>query len=178
MSAAQVGADSTAPELDTEEYPGRHWLDGLAAWGASLLAHGLIALALASISWVIVTESQLDLVSEAPIAEPDELKYVIDPAISQFVGTNTPLKAAGAALAVAQKRGLEANPGELRHVEEELSPSLPMISNSISYDDPSSLLASDDGGVGDRGRRLSLRRVLPNQIAQDCCQLARNSSSF
>ncbi|MEO2036698.1 MAG: vWA domain-containing protein [Planctomycetaceae bacterium] len=128
MSAAQVGADSTAPELDTEEYPGRHWLDGLAAWGASLLAHGLIALALASISWVIVTESQLDLVSEAPIAEPDELKYVIDPAISQFVGTNTPLKAAGAALAVAQKRGLEANPGELRHVEEELSPSLPMMS--------------------------------------------------
>ena len=127
MNAAAADADPGAQEPATDGFAGSGWLDDALAWGVSLLAHGLIALVLASVSWVIVVESQFELTSVVQLEEPVIEEYVIDTEISQVVGTNSPVNIEGASLAVAQNRGLETHPEQIRHIEEEVNPSLPMV---------------------------------------------------
>jgi len=130
VSTAQADANSGAqdPSAETEEFiTTAAWFGDIPAWGISLLAHGVILLALTSISWVIVTESTVELVSEVPVDETIVQKYVIDTEISQVVGTNSPLKMDGASLAVASNRGLETHPEEFQHIEDQINPTLPMM---------------------------------------------------
>ena len=130
MSTAQADVNSGPqdPSAETDKHiTTPAWYDDIPAWGISLLAHGAILLALTSISWVIVTETTVDLVSEVPLDKIIAQEYVIDTEINQIVGTNSPLKIDGSSLAVASNRGLETNPEELQHIEEQVNPTLPMM---------------------------------------------------
>jgi len=129
VSAAQADANPSAQKVDleSETNSGGAWIDDLPAWGLSLLAHAVIALVMMSVSWVIITESKIELSSEAPVDEAAVQEYVIDTEISQVVGSNSPLKMDGASLAVAQDRGLETHPEELQHIEQEINPTLPVM---------------------------------------------------
>ena len=130
MSTAQADANSGPqdPSAKTDKYiTTPAWYDDIPAWGISLLAHGAILLALTSISWVIVNESTVDLVSEVPVDKLIPQEFVIDTEINQIVGTNSPLKIDGASLAVASNRGLETHPEKLQHIEEQINPTLPMM---------------------------------------------------
>ena len=61
---------STEEDLEFEPHDGWTWLDDVPAWGISLLIHGALGLALMSISWVIVSETRVELTSEVT-AETD-----------------------------------------------------------------------------------------------------------
>ncbi|MCH2211824.1 MAG: VWA domain-containing protein [Fuerstiella sp.] len=123
MSATH--ADPNSGARDTGSDAG--WLNDVPAWGLSLLVHGLLALGLGSVSMVIVAESRLDLTSTVPAEEPLIPEYVIDTEITQVIGTNSPMKIPGASLAIAQTSGLESHPDQMRYIEEEISPALPMV---------------------------------------------------
>jgi len=123
VSAAHADPDSMTQDAGTDA----GWLEDIPAWGFSLLAHGVLALGLASVSIVIVAESHLELMSVVPVEEPIVPEYVIDTEITQVVGTNSPMKMNGATLAIAQNRGLESHPEKIHHIEQEISPTLPMV---------------------------------------------------
>jgi len=118
------------PDVDpqeVEEHSAPAWVDDMPAWGISFVAHVLIAVGLASISWVIVSETELQLTSEAPVEEPIIEEYVIDTEISQVVGSNSLMKIDGASIAAAQDRGTENHPEEIEHIEEVINPTLPIV---------------------------------------------------
>lgn len=123
MSTAD--AESTTPEASSTT--GGAWLDDVPAWGISLVAHAIIGGVLASISWVIVSESSLELTSEVPFEEPVVQEYVIDTEIAEVVGSNSPLKIDGPSLAAAQHRGLDTHPETIQEIEQDLNPTLPMV---------------------------------------------------
>lgn len=122
-----VPADAETQAVEPDDTSGGAWLDDIPAWGISLAAHVVIGLILASISWAIVTETKLELTSEVAFDEPVVQEYVIDTEISQEVGTNSHLRLDGASLAAAQQRGEDTHPEEIQEIEEDLNPSLPMV---------------------------------------------------
>ena len=135
MSTAHADTDPGRPDLHADQITGAAWLDDMPAWGISLLAHGLIAVTLASISWVIVSETQqYELTSVVQVEEPPLPEFVIDTEISQVAGSMNPMKVDGASLAVAQIRGLETHPEEIQPLVEEIDSSVPMM---LTLPDPS-----------------------------------------
>ncbi len=143
MRTAPVDAEPEAPDSDTQQCASAAWLDDMPAWGISLLAHGLVAMALASISYVIIAETQYELASEVPVKDPLLPEFVIDTEISQVVGSMSPMKVDGASLAVDQIRGLETHPEEIQPVDEEIHPSLPMMT-TLPIPSEAELLAAVD----------------------------------
>ena len=135
MSTAHADTDPGRPDLHADQITGAAWLDDMPAWGISLLAHGLIAVTLASISWVIVSETQqYELTSVVRVEEAPLPEFVIDTEISQVAGSMNPMKVDGASLAVAQIRGLETHPEEIQPLVEEIDSSVPMM---LTLPDPS-----------------------------------------
>ena len=127
MRTAPVNAEPGASRSNTQQYVNTAWLDDIPAWGISLLAHALAAIALASISWAIITETQYDLTSEVLTQDPLLPEFVIDTEISQVAGSMSPMDVDGPSLAAAQIRGPETHPEEILPVDGEINPSLPVV---------------------------------------------------
>ena len=105
------------PALSWDWLDARSWLPLMPAWGLSLLVHGVIALLLMSISYVIVQEAEFRITSELPTEETVEREFVVDAEITQVAGNVSHLDLAGASLATAQNSGLEVS-----HTVPELEP--------------------------------------------------------
>lgn len=116
---------STEEDLEFEPHDGWAWLDDVPAWGISLLIHGALGLALMSISWVIVSETRVELTSEVTAeTDPVPVEYAIDTEVSQEAGNKSLMQLDGASLATAQHRGLETHPEEVVELEQETDPTL------------------------------------------------------
>jgi len=112
-----------------EETAIRAWLSDVPAWGISVVAHGLLAIVLTSISWAIITEKRVELTSEMPVENeplPVQFEYAIDTEISPEAGANSNLNLAGASLAVARSRSAESQAESIPELRREVEPTLPM----------------------------------------------------
>ena len=126
MSLAQA---SNEPERDFVEPDGEGaaWLDNMSAWAISLMLHGLIAVLLMSISWAIVTETEMLLTSEWSFEETRIDEFVIDTEIPEQIGSNSPLNLAGPSLATAQQQGPETQREAIERIEELINPPVPTV---------------------------------------------------
>ena len=88
-------------------------LSDMPAWGISLVVHIGIIIALMSITWVIETQSELELTSTIDLDEVRQEEYVINTEISEEIGSESSLNIAGPSMAAAQHTGFD------NHVEQE-----------------------------------------------------------
>lgn len=120
MSTVQAGSQPisvTAPEFDT----GGVWgmLYDMPAWGISLLVHIGVLMALMSITWVIDSEAEVEIMS---VIEPEDVRqeeYVIDTEVTDNIGSKSDLNIVGPSMAAATKSGLD-NHLEVQELEEQI----------------------------------------------------------
>ncbi|MDG1896664.1 MAG: VWA domain-containing protein [Fuerstiella sp.] len=119
MSTLEVTSSQTLTADDTD-VDGGVWdmLYDMPAWGISLLVHVAVLIALMSITWVIETQSEVEITSTF---EPDEVRqeeYVIDTEVSEEIGSDSSLNIVGPSMAVAQSSGIDNHREESERINE------------------------------------------------------------
>jgi hypothetical protein len=119
VSTLEVTSSQTLTVDDTD-VDGGVWdmLYDMPAWGISLLVHVAVLIALMSITWVIETQSEVEITSTF---EPDEVRqeeYVIDTEVSEEIGSDSSLNIVGPSMAVAQSSGIDNHREESERINE------------------------------------------------------------
>lgn len=122
MSTAHAGRTQPVNPLDVADGdPGIFaLLYEMPAWGLSLVVHLGILLALASYSFVIIIEPELELTSDVPPEEIRQEEFVIATEPTETIGSQSDLNIVGPSMAAAQHQGLDNHREQLDRLEERL----------------------------------------------------------
>jgi len=93
------------------------FLDGIPAWGMSLLVHVGIILGIAMISLPEIILPDFNLTSTVEIEEPQQVEYVLDTQPTEALGSKSDLNIASPSAAIAQHRGLDNHREEVERIE-------------------------------------------------------------
>ena len=113
-NSATSGAADETPE---EGVVAASFLDGIPAWGMSLLVHLGIIIVVAMISLPEISLPEFNLTSTVETEELQQVEYVLDTEPSENLGSKSDLNIASPSAAVAQDRGLDNHREEVERLE-------------------------------------------------------------
>jgi len=108
------GPAETVPEEGTVAVS---FLDGIPAWGMSLLVHLGIIIVIAMISLPEIILPEFNLTSTFEPEVPQQVEYVLDTQPTEALGSKSDLNIASPSAAVAQHRGLDNHREEVERIE-------------------------------------------------------------
>lgn len=119
MSAIPATSAASGPvDLPPEEETGVwSFMDGIPAWGVSLLVHIGIIIIVAMISLPEISIPEFNLTSTVETEELQQVEYVLDTEPSDSLGSKSDLNIASPSAAVAQDRGLDNHREEVERLQ-------------------------------------------------------------
>ncbi len=119
MSTIHANSPAAGPvdEVPEEGTAAVSFLDGIPAWGMSLLVHVGIILGIAMISLPEIILPDFNLTSTVEIEEPQQVEYVLDTQPTEALGSKSDLNIASPSAAIAQHRGLDNHREEVERIE-------------------------------------------------------------
>jgi len=119
VSTIHANSPAAGPvdEVPEEGTAAVSFLDGIPAWGMSLLVHVGIILGIAMISLPEIILPDFNLTSTVEIEEPQQVEYVLDTQPTEALGSKSDLNIASPSAAIAQHRGLDNHREEVERIE-------------------------------------------------------------
>lgn len=146
MSTIQAtsATSGSAEETPEEGVVAASLLDGIPAWGMSLLVHLGIIIVVAMISLPEISLPEFDLTSTVETEELQQVEYVLDTEPSENLGSKSDLNIASPSAAVAQDRGLDNHREEVERLENAVVNPRIQLMESVSSPSEAEMLENID----------------------------------
>lgn len=119
-------------------------LDGIPAWGVSLLVHVGIIIVIAMISLPDIIIPEFSLTSEMETEEIQQVEYVLDIQPTEKLGSMSDLNIASPSAAIAQDRGLDNHREEIQRLESEVVNPRVQLMETVSSPSEAEMLENID----------------------------------
>jgi hypothetical protein len=141
---ATSATSGSAEETPEEGVVAASLLDGIPAWGMSLLVHLGIIIVVAMISLPEISLPEFDLTSTVETEELQQVEYVLDTEPSENLGSKSDLNIASPSAAVAQDRGLDNHREEVERLENAVVNPRIQLMESVSSPSEAEMLENID----------------------------------
>ncbi|MCA9061233.1 MAG: VWA domain-containing protein, partial [Planctomycetaceae bacterium] len=128
MSTIPANAATQSAEpvgmLPEDDATALSFLYDMPAWGMSLLLHVLIIVVLATCTYTIMSEPEVELTAEIPMEEIRQEEYVISSEATDVLGSQSDMNIVGPSMAAARVAGLDNHREEVVRVQDFINPRL------------------------------------------------------
>ena len=141
---ATSATSGSADETPEDGVVAASFLDGIPAWGMSLLVHVGIIILVAMISLPEIILPEFNLTSTVETEEVQQVEYVLDTEPSENLGSKSDLNIASPSAAMAQERGLDNHREEVERLENAVVNPRIQLMESVSTPSEAEMLENID----------------------------------